>query len=265
MELSDINRGEDVQLVMVTDVHMGTIDDSRGQLLLNLIESLGQWKLQNFLLCGDIFDFCQGTNPYFQKKFHALGEALKTLASGGTRVIFVEGNHEFDLQGLSWHGIEFLTEIDRVIEFSNGSRLAITHGDQIYNNLRYRKFRAVVKSRLVRWIARWVVPSKLMDWYTSRHSKLSRAADKYRNLDHASLISAMKQWLATKNAEHGVFGHFHVPYFEQRDAGSGFIVSCESWDAPNALVLYKDKFSRLKWDRHIQKWVRQPAVSFETS
>jgi UDP-2,3-diacylglucosamine hydrolase len=262
LELSNISRGEDVQLVMVTDIHLGSVSDARGQLLLNLIENVRQWKLEYFLLCGDIFDFCQGTNPYFQKKFQNLGVALELLATGGTKVIFVEGNHEFDLAGLPWKGVEFLTEIDRVIEFKSGLRMALTHGDQIYNNLSYRKFRALVKSSFVRWVARWIVPPRLLDWYTSRHSHISRAADKYRHLDHVALVSAMRNWLADKDALHGVFGHFHVPYFEPRnDATTGFIASCESWEIPNALILCQEKFSRLFWDRHTSKWVRKPAVS----
>jgi UDP-2,3-diacylglucosamine hydrolase len=246
---------------MATDIHLGDLNDERGRLLLDLIRKVANWKSEYFILCGDIFEFCQGSHPFFQKKFEALGVSLNSLSQNGCRVLFVEGNHEFDLGGLKWPGVEFVTEIQRNFQVRSGTRLALSHGDRIYSDWSYRWFRAVVKSSIVRWTARYLVPAKLLEWYTDRHSKVSRAADKYRTLDHTALLKKIGAWLSSSGATHCVFGHFHTPYFHDRSDGViGKIISCESWDRPNALVMMDDRFYRLIWDRHTREWVRQPAV-----
>ena len=59
MELSPIAKDSHLQILMVTDIHLGKMPDARGQALLRLIDQALKWKIEYFVLGGDIFDFCQ--------------------------------------------------------------------------------------------------------------------------------------------------------------------------------------------------------------
>ena len=83
---------------------------------LNYIES----SAEEIFLVGDIFDFCYGAHPYFQKKFSKLGEALTNLANQGTKVLFFQGNHEFCLAHLNWPKVEFVKR-SRLITLKNNN------------------------------------------------------------------------------------------------------------------------------------------------
>src|SRR3954469_15449501 len=88
-------------LVVASDVHLRTLDDRRGELLVDALGRLGH-GVECLVLNGDVFDFCFGGSRYFRRKFAALGAILEAISRRGTRVVFVEGNHEFHLGEIGW-------------------------------------------------------------------------------------------------------------------------------------------------------------------
>ena len=68
------------------------------------------------MLVGDIFDFCLGSSTYYKKKFANIGIALSDLATRGTKVIFIQGNHEVAIDFLDWKNIEFIVAKTKIIE-----------------------------------------------------------------------------------------------------------------------------------------------------
>lgn len=242
----DINKANTLrgQLVLASDVHMQRVDDERGQLLIDLIRRIDASHTEVFLLNGDIFDFCFGQSPYYRIKFQALGKALEDLAAAGTRVVFVEGNHEFWMDAIGWRGVEIVKDKDLLLTFKDGARIRITHGDQIIHDPWYAIFRRFVKSRFAASLAR-LVPGRWLDAYTLKHAQVSRAQDKYRTLHHQRILGAFADWLNEGSVDHGVIGHFHVPYAENRPEKPGLMVSVDSWDRPNALIFDQGAFGRV--------------------
>jgi len=231
--------------VMVSDVHLRQPDDARARLLELVIARCRAGDVECLLLGGDIFDFCFGGSAWFRNKFAGIGNALETLAASGTRVIFVEGNHEFDLRSMGWSGVEIRTERDFAIELRNGLKIQVCHGDLLLSHWTYRVFRFVIKARITHLAAR-LIPGKWFDLWALNHAKNSRARDEYRTLDHQALMASANRWLDQTSAQHGFFGHFHVPYAEPRAGrNDGRILSVESWDRPNLLVYGPDGFSRV--------------------
>lgn len=235
------------QLVIVSDVHLQSMADTRGALLLSLIERLGR-PIEYFVLNGDVFDFCFGGSAYFRRKFKDLGQALTALARTGTRVVFIEGNHEFHLQGMQWPEVEIVAQRDYAITLSSGERVKISHGDLLKNDPLYAAFRNVIKSPLATLLAR-SVPGSWLDAYAIRHARFSRAQDKYRRLDHNLILACFERWLddellnsdattASGRFDHGVIGHFHVPYAEKRQRDAGSMLCVESWEQRPNLLAY---------------------------
>jgi UDP-2,3-diacylglucosamine hydrolase len=234
-----------VSLAVVSDVHLKTLDDQRGRLLLDTIEQIGELPLDTFVLLGDIFDFALGSNAFYRRKFADLGKALTRLSERGKRVIFFEGNHEFEAAAFKWPGVEFIPEGDYRIDAEDGHSIILTHGDMLYDSWVYQSFRVVVKSKIVTGVAKFT-PGFLLDKLTLKSSELSRAQDKYRTMDHQAILQWANTWIDKTDCVHGVFGHYHVPYAEPRQGASkGKVVSMDSWDVPNLVLFAQGSFHRV--------------------
>ncbi len=231
------------ELVVVSDVHLRQPDDQRSKILLGLISQLRK-PTEYFVLNGDIFDFCFGDSAYFRKKFQALGIALADAVNRGVKVIFIEGNHEFHMEELGWDHIEIINTHSRPILLKSGIKIQIGHGDLITDDKAYRAFRGLVKSGFARAIAK-CLPGSWLDGYALKHASVSRSQDKYRKLDHQRILSGFERFLNAGSYDHGIIGHYHVPYAEKRTIADGMMLSVDSWDLPNALTFESGNFYRL--------------------
>jgi UDP-2,3-diacylglucosamine hydrolase len=246
-------------LIVVSDIHLSHSDDERAKKLLAFLSRIEAGQVDTLVLLGDIFDFCLGSHPYFQKKFATVGRALEAVAASGTRVIFLEGNHEFALKALPWKGIEIVPNGTFLIPLKNGQFVQAAHGDMIYSHRRYKAFRWLVKGWFVQAVAR-LFPGTFLDHLTRKTSEVSRAADDYRPIYHDKILAAVDDWMERKDAvaQYGIFGHFHVPYAEpRRDLKEGAVLSVDSWDKPNALVFQENGISRVWFEGDgagVERW-----------
>jgi UDP-2,3-diacylglucosamine hydrolase len=231
-------------LVVASDIHLRAPDDERALLLESVLDRCLQGQVDHFVLLGDIFDFCFGGSQWFRNKFVRLGAKLEALAASGTQVVFVEGNHEFDMASMGWKGVHIHRPFDLAINLKAGPRVRFCHGDLLHAPKLYRLFRAIIKSPVAILGAR-AVPGHMFDAWSLNFAAHSRSKDEYRSLDHEALMRAANAWLDRTDAEFGVFGHFHVPYAEPRLAGRGRIFSLDSWDKPNLLVFGRGDFRRI--------------------
>ena len=236
---------------------MKSLEDARGRTLLAALDSIAVAKVATLVLLGDIFDFCLGSNRYFRRKFAPVGERLTRIATTGTRVIFFEGNHEFDLAGFGWDGVEFVGGGDLQLDIGNGERALLAHGDMIYSSNVYKSFRWLVKSRPVKKAAS-TLPGNWVESFALKNSDASRAYDRFREIDHGAILGAARTWLAGRGCQHGIFGHFHVPYAEPH--GHGTIMSLDCWDKPNLLVQRPEGFARIFLDGDSRLEPLQPLV-----
>lgn len=231
------------RIIIVSDCHLTNPNDQRTRSFLNLCQQAESSDAEYFLLLGDIFDFILGSKKYYQQKYEIIGKALEKVAKTGTKVIYLEGNHEADIVHLPWKGITFVSEGTHFIKLKDGIKLQMAHGDLIYSDLAYRRFRAVVKSKAFRGAVR-LLPGKQIDKLFLKSSEISRSQDNYRSFNHKALFDALDQWLNEGQSDYGLFGHFHLPYAEKAVKSAGELFSVESWDNPNVLTLEQDGFFR---------------------
>lgn len=242
----------DAEIIIVSDIHLGSLDDQRGKLLMKLLEHLSQ-GVQYFIFNGDIFDFCFGNGVFFKNKFSELGVLLGKLSDQGVTVLFLEGNHEFAMSEIGWKSVQFITEKSYFIETSDGRTVALSHGDLLKHDPWYQRFRKLLKSSRTHSLA-GMIPGRWLDVYALSHAKISRAQDQYRELDHRVIINAAFEWLGESESQIGIFGHFHVPYCEElkTEKGRKQIYCVESWDTPNVLVYRGGEFYRA----YLHEWVK---------
>lgn len=124
----DITRFRRHRTIFISDTHLGT----RGCKAEALADFLAHNECETLFLVGDIVDGWQLKRRWFwtEAQQQVVHEVLRKV-DGGTRVIFVPGNHdEFarDYAGRLFGGIEILQEA--IHETADGKRFWVLHGDR---------------------------------------------------------------------------------------------------------------------------------------
>jgi UDP-2,3-diacylglucosamine hydrolase len=223
-------------LVVASDVHISDPADDRYHLLCQLVEEAIRTRAQAFILNGDIFDFFFGWRSYFKHKYSKLLGLLDQLAANGSKVWFVEGNHEYALEGLIGHfRFQIVSSDGGIIASPDGKRILIAHGDLLSPDRNYRIFRGIVRSQFINFCA-FLFPQKLLDRITLWLARTSRSKDKYRELNHDKIRAMATGKLREQCADVIIFGHFHHPYDEVL-TDNGRLLSVNSWDEPSCIVV----------------------------
>ena len=234
---------ETYDLVLASDVHIREMTAAHALKFIALLDAAIATPPKAFVLNGDIFDFFFGWSDHFRTKYREIFSRLETLAGLGSIVWFIEGNHEFGLEKMPKTKVRYLDSFGGILEIGQDQKVLIAHGDLMKNDPWYRAFRFLVRSQLACWLA-IIFPQKIFDRWTEWFAKTSRKKDKYRTLNHQSILANAGNFLAAANAKHLVFGHFHHPY-DEHSANGGRIMSVESWLKPNILVLRDGRFQRI--------------------
>jgi UDP-2,3-diacylglucosamine hydrolase len=231
------------ELVVASDIHIQSPADERAKLLIQLLKEVKRVNAEALVLNGDIFDFFFGWGNYFKEKYADIFLSLEDLAAAGTKVVFIEGNHEFGLDKMAPNGVEYSDGFGKVITTSSKTTILIAHGDLMKHDPYYFTFRAIVRSWLFSSLA-FVFPQKVLDQLTSSFAKISRKKDAYRTLKHEQILLCAQDTLNQHSSDHMIFGHFHHPYDHVTKNG-GRILSVDSWDYPSCLVFSSGQFLRV--------------------
>ncbi len=115
----------------LSDIHLKSVNERRGQILLRFLLSLTQKNPGNLFLLGDIFDLWISGHPVFKKKFSDVIRLMELLKSQGWKIYFFEGNHDLHIHPY-WRdelGAEVFTEA-QVMDI-DGLKVRLEHGDLI--------------------------------------------------------------------------------------------------------------------------------------
>lgn len=131
--------------LFISDVHLGT----RWAQAPKLLDFLSIARTETLYLVGDIVDFWRIRRGIVWPDQH--GEVLKEIlriANGGTRVVFIPGNHDDDLRaycGMRFGNIEILEST--VHTTAAGKRYLVTHGDEYDVVVRHARWLALLGDR----------------------------------------------------------------------------------------------------------------------
>ena len=123
-----------VRACFLSDIHLG-FRGCRAEYLLDFLNSI---ECDTLYLVGDIVDLWSlKRSVYWPKAHHEVLRALLERARGGTRVVYVPGNHDRPFR--EFHGwvlgqVEILRET--VHETADGRRFLILHGDEFDSVIR---------------------------------------------------------------------------------------------------------------------------------
>jgi UDP-2,3-diacylglucosamine pyrophosphatase LpxH len=118
----------------LSDIHLGT-RASRAQ---ELLDFLAEVSADRIYLVGDIVDLERmKSRPRFCDEHSRVVAAFVRLAKNGTEIIFIPGNHDYELRNLvgsELFGIPIVMEA--IHETACGERLLVTHGDLLDGRIR---------------------------------------------------------------------------------------------------------------------------------
>jgi UDP-2,3-diacylglucosamine pyrophosphatase LpxH len=130
-------RKREVELVVLSDIHLGTYG-CHSEELLRYLKTI---KPKRLVLNGDIIDMWQFSKRYWPKSHMLVIKHLTGLiAKGNTKITYLTGNHDEMLRKFAGFRLgNFQIENKKVIAL-NGKRAWLFHGDVFDVTMRYSKW-----------------------------------------------------------------------------------------------------------------------------
>ncbi|QLE02642.1 UDP-2,3-diacylglucosamine diphosphatase [Galbibacter sp. BG1] len=236
-------RKRKLDVVVISDVHLGTFGCHAGELL-SYLNSVSPKKL---ILNGDIIDIWQFRKRYFPKNHLQVIKKIIDLSTKGTEVYYITGNHDEMLRKFSDVSMGNIHILDKLILNLDGKKAWIFHGDVFDASIQHTKWIAklggwgydflILINRFINWI---LVGFGKEKYSLSKKIKNSvKKAIKYIN-DFEEVASDLA---IENNYKYVICGHIHQPQMVRKVNKNGTCLYLNSGDwIENLTALeYQDK------------------------
>lgn len=251
-----------LDIAVISDIHLGTYGCHADELL-TYLNSIAPKKL---ILNGDIVDIWQFSKRYFPKSHLKIIKKIINMASKGTEVIYITGNHDELLRRFSDTKMGNFSIVDKLILDLNGQKAWFFHGDVFDLSIQNAKWLArlggygydflILMNRWVNWCLDKMGKEKYSLSSKIKHSV--KSAVKY--------IQDFEETAADLAIENGydfvVCGHIHQTKKEIIETPKGRTTYLNSGDWVESLTALEFHFNRWKV-YHYQKDKLVPFFSSE--
>ncbi|MDN3493579.1 UDP-2,3-diacylglucosamine diphosphatase [Winogradskyella bathintestinalis] len=220
-----------VEIVVISDVHLGTYGCHAKQLLtyLNSIEP------KKLILNGDIVDIWQFKKRYFPKSHLSVIKKIMDFAANGTEVIYITGNHDEMLRKFANTEIGNVSIVNKLVLDLDGKRAWFFHGDVFDISIQNAKWLAKLGGWgydfliLINQMANWISDQLGKERYSlSKKIKNSvKGAVKY-----ISDFENVATDLAIENGyDYVICGHIHQPkmFIKENKRGKTTYLNSGDW------------------------------------
>lgn len=219
-----------VELVIISDVHLGTYG-SHAKELNNYLSSI---KPKTLVLNGDIIDAWQFRKSYFPKNHLRVIQKIIGMASKGTKVYYITGNHDEILRKFSDMNMGNFALVDKLILELDGKKAWIFHGDVFDASVQHSKWIAKLGGLGYDYL---ILLNRFINWFLS---KLGREPYSFSKKIKASVKKAVKfisdfETTATdlaieKKYDYVICGHIHEPKIIKKENKHGSTLYLNSGD-----------------------------------
>ncbi|MEO8535577.1 MAG: UDP-2,3-diacylglucosamine diphosphatase [Flavobacterium sp.] len=219
-----------VELVIISDVHLGTYG-SHAKELNNYLSSI---KPKTLVLNGDIIDAWQFRKSYFPKNHLRVIQKIIGMASKGTKVYYITGNHDEILRKFSDMNMGNFALVDKLILELDDKKAWIFHGDVFDASVQHSKWIAKLGGLGYDYL---ILLNRSINWLLS---KLGREPYSFSKKIKASVKKAVKfisdfETTATdlaieKKYDYVICGHIHEPKIIQKENKYGSTLYLNSGD-----------------------------------
>ncbi|HRG18698.1 MAG TPA: UDP-2,3-diacylglucosamine diphosphatase [Flavobacterium lutivivi] len=239
-----------LDLAIISDVHLGTY----GSHAVELYNYLNSIKPKILVLNGDIIDIWQFRKSYFPKAHLKVIKKIIDLASKGTKVYYITGNHDELLRKFSDSFMGNFCVVDKLVLDLDGNKAWIFHGDVFDASVQHSKWIAklgglgydylILFNRFVNWILK-----KLGKEPYSFSRKIKASVKKA--VKHISDFENTATELAIeKGYQYVICGHIHEPKIIRKENKNGSVLYLNSGDWVENLTALEYKKKRWKLYRY---------------
>ena len=195
-----------MRAIFLADAHLRQPQDENYQLLLDFLEQ--QKDLDALFLLGDIFEFWFGYQHVVFSTYLPLLDKLRQLNENGTKLYFVEGNHDFNLGSYLATNLNCTIITEQLKLDWDNTTITISHGDLLNQNRSYQMLRSFWRSWPIKFLAKTVHPDfawAFAMWLCSKSSKNNPGNS------HYDPTTRLQSYAETSNSELVICGHYHYP------------------------------------------------------
>ena len=242
-------------VVVISDVHLGTFGSHAHE----LCYYLASIKPKILVLNGDIIDIWQFRKSYFPKSHLKVIQKIIDLASKGTKVYYITGNHDEFLRKFSDTSIGNFKVLDKLVLELDHKKAWIFHGDVFDASVQHSKWIAklggigydylILLNRFINWCL------KKMGKEPYSFSKKIKAGVK-KAVKHISDFETTATDLAIeKNYDYVICGHIHEPKILRKENKNGETLYLNSGDWVEnltALEYHKKRWKLYRYEEHTE-------------
>ena len=245
-----------VELVVLSDVHLGTYGAHAHELLYYL----SSIRPKILVLNGDIIDIWQFRKSYFPKAHLKVIKKIIDLASKGTKVYYITGNHDEMLRKFSDSNIGNFAILDKLILDLDDEKAWIFHGDVFDASVQHSKWIAKMGGLgydyliLINRFVNWLLIKIGKEPYS--FSKKIKASVK-KAVKHISDFETTATDLAIeKKYDYVICGHIHEPKIvnvENKNGSTLYLNSGDWVENLTALEYNKKRWKLYRYEEHSEK------------
>ena len=239
-----------LDVVVISDVHLGTFGCHADELLAYL-NSINPKKL---ILNGDILDSSKFTKKYFPTTHLRVLRKIMGMATNGTEVYYIIGNHDERLRKFSGSSLGNIHFVDKLILELDGKRAWFFHGD-VFD----------ISIQNVRWIAKLgrygydllIFLNRIFNWTLAGlgREKYSLSKKIKGNVKGAvrfiqNFERTVQELAIDNDYDYVICGHIHQPKKEIHENEHGKCTYLNSGDWVENLTALEYTFKRWKIYRY---------------
>jgi UDP-2,3-diacylglucosamine pyrophosphatase LpxH len=220
----------DVELVVLSDIHLGTYG-CHAEELLRYLKSIRPKKL---VLNGDIIDMWQFSKHYWPKSHMQVVKHITGLLTKNTKIIYLTGNHDEMLRKFSGFRLGAFRIDNKAVLKLNGKKVWIFHGDVFDVTMQHSKWLAklgaigydslILLNSSVNWLLTKLGREKIS--LSKRVKDSVKTAVKFINNFEKTAAD-----IAIENQyDYVVCGHIHQPSIQQIVTEKGSVTYLNSGD-----------------------------------
>ncbi len=228
-----------MRALFLADAHLHHPDDANYRALLSFLEAQ-RGRIDLLGLLGDIFEFWAGDRKHLHPYYRPLIDCLEQLNQNGTELVYVEGNHDFDL------GRHFIDRLNCKV-FPNGGminlegvNIFLAHGDQANPaDKGYHFLRWFLRTPMIRTLIRHL-PEKLVWRIADKSVETSRKNSKGKNRQWPAreILRDYARTILDDQCSVLITGHFHQPFQETLEQGE--LIALGDWIDQFSYLAYEN-------------------------
>ena len=239
-----------IELVVLSDVHLGTFG-CHAKELINYLSSI---KPKILVLNGDIIDIWQFRKSYFPSTHLKVIQKIINLASKGTKVYYITGNHDEMLRKFSDLTMGNISLVDKVVLELGDKKAWIFHGDVFDASVQHSKWIAklggvgydylILMNRLVNWLL-FKIGKEPYSFSKKIKSSVKKAIKHISDFELTATELGIE-----KKYDYVICGHIHEPKIIKKENKNGSIMYLNSGDWVENLTALEYNYKRWKLYRY---------------